>query len=209
MQVAAWAGRGHAERGVPACRGRRGSDGARGQRLRGRIAGIPFILRRRPRKISTPRPDGSRARYEKWLLSIEADPEWVKQMLMETKRLALPGNGLALLPAPEGHDEAHPMETPMVGEVLDEEEADIPAHPAEYDLGPDFDETGDEHEPPIEGPLPGNMTTEEASKTAQPTAPAQPSHIQPPARPFPPAVLKSKIIATAAKHAGKALTSSQ
>lgn len=67
----------------------------------GRLAGIPFIIRRRPRSISVPKPDGSRARMVKWLISIEADPEWVKAALQETKRLALPGNGLAL-PAPSG-----------------------------------------------------------------------------------------------------------
>jgi hypothetical protein len=68
----------------------------------GVIAGIPLVLRRRPKKISTPNADGSRARRVKWLLSIEADPEWVKRRLTETKRLALPGNGLAL-PAPSRH----------------------------------------------------------------------------------------------------------
>lgn len=64
----------------------------------GRIAGIPLVLRRRPKKISTPNQDGTRARRVKWMLSIEADPDWVKRMLTEVKRLALPGNGLALLP---------------------------------------------------------------------------------------------------------------
>lgn len=68
----------------------------------GQLAGIPLVLRRRPKSISTPNTDGTRARRVKWLLSIEADPEWVKARLTETKRLALPGNGLAL-PAPEGY----------------------------------------------------------------------------------------------------------
>ena len=67
----------------------------------GRLAGIPLIVRRRPRSISTPNPDGTRVRRVKWLISIEADPEWVKMRLQETKRLALPGNGLAL-PEPSG-----------------------------------------------------------------------------------------------------------
>jgi len=68
---------------------------------RGRIAGIPLILRRRPESISCPNPDGTRVRRVKWLISIEADPEWVKAALQETKRLALPGNGLSL-PLPSG-----------------------------------------------------------------------------------------------------------
>jgi hypothetical protein len=61
----------------------------------GQIAGIPFVLRRRPKKISRPGENGQRVRVEKWLLSIEADPEWVRAKLTQVKRLALPGNGLS------------------------------------------------------------------------------------------------------------------
>lgn len=57
----------------------------------GQLAGIPLMLRRRPRNISTPSGDGARARRVKWLLSIEADPEWVKARLTATKHAALPG----------------------------------------------------------------------------------------------------------------------
>lgn len=65
----------------------------------GRLAGIPLKLRRRPVKISTPSGEnGKRARREKWLLSVEADPEWVARSLTELKRAALPGNGLDLVP---------------------------------------------------------------------------------------------------------------
>jgi hypothetical protein len=60
----------------------------------GRIAGIPLVLRRRPKKISTPSGEnGKRARREKWLISIEADPEWVKAKLAKMHHDALPGNG--------------------------------------------------------------------------------------------------------------------
>ena len=63
------------------------------------IKGIPLVLRRRPKKISAPgKEKGQRVRIVKWMLSIEADPEWVKAMLQEVKRAALPGNGFALLP---------------------------------------------------------------------------------------------------------------
>lgn len=61
----------------------------------GRLAGIPLVLRRRPKKISTPSGEaGKRARREKWLISIEADPEWVKAKLAKMHHDALPGNGL-------------------------------------------------------------------------------------------------------------------
>ena len=63
----------------------------------GQIAGIPFYLRRRPKKISIPKGK-QRVRVTKWMLSIEADPEWVKAKLTEVKHLALPGNGLPELP---------------------------------------------------------------------------------------------------------------
>ena len=60
----------------------------------GVIKGIPLVLRRRPKTISVPKKDGGRVRMEKWLLSIEADPAWVRGKLMEVKTLALPVDGL-------------------------------------------------------------------------------------------------------------------
>ena len=94
----------------------------------GRIAGIPLVLRRRPKMISTPGENGQRVRREKWLLSIEADPEWVKRMLSETKRLALPGNGMALLPEVAGPEwDEKIFESGVVEE--DEEEFEPPSNP--------------------------------------------------------------------------------
>lgn len=71
----------------------------------GRIAGIPFIIRRRPKKISCPNADGTRARREKWLISIEADPEWVGKVWQEMHRLALPGGDAPALPSGAPEDE--------------------------------------------------------------------------------------------------------
>ena len=59
----------------------------------GLIAGIPLILRRRPKKISCPNADGTRARRVKWMLSIEADPQWMSKMIGHLNSLALPGGG--------------------------------------------------------------------------------------------------------------------
>lgn len=64
----------------------------------GRIAGIPLILKRRPKEISCPKPDGSRARYTKWMLSIEADPAWVAVSLEAAKTLSLPAGVTGYLP---------------------------------------------------------------------------------------------------------------
>lgn len=64
----------------------------------GQLAGIPFLLRRRPKEISTPSgQNGQRARRVKWLISIEADPEWVRAKLAEVRTLALPNVDESLL----------------------------------------------------------------------------------------------------------------
>lgn len=94
----------------------------------GRLAGIPMVLRRRPKKISTPKSDGTRARYTKWMISIEADPAWVKAKLMEVKQAALPGNGLELLNAGDEVVEADQVEiAPEIYE--DEPDEDFPSDP--------------------------------------------------------------------------------
>jgi len=52
----------------------------------GKLQNVPLILKRRPREISTPSgTGGKKARREMWLLSIEANPDWV-----EARVLALP-----------------------------------------------------------------------------------------------------------------------
>ena len=71
----------------------------------GIIKGIPLVLRRRPKGISVPKTDGTRVRMQKWLLSIEADPEWVKGKLIEVKTLALPDVDEDLLLPPGEIDE--------------------------------------------------------------------------------------------------------
>jgi len=83
------------------------------QAMRGDLRGIPFILRRAPRKISTPGSDGKRRRLEKWLLSIEPAPDWVRLQLAATARAALPANEQLLLSAPIIDEDT--------GELFDEE----------------------------------------------------------------------------------------
>lgn len=88
--------------------------------FRGDLRGIPLILRRQPREISTPSgTDGKRRRMEKWLLSIEAAPTWVDLQLQAQEQAALPAP-MKLLPAPPAN--------PLTGEVweADEDETDDP-----------------------------------------------------------------------------------
>ena len=62
--------------------------------LRGDLRGIPFVLKRRPKEISTPAGDGKRSRREKWLLSIEVDPAWAALQLDSMHRAALTVSGV-------------------------------------------------------------------------------------------------------------------
>lgn len=89
-----------------------------------RLAGIPLMLRRRPRNISCPdtREPGKKIRREKWLLSIEADPVWVQMQLIALKQKALPGAGdIALLigKTEETNDIEEPENLPE--EMIDDE----------------------------------------------------------------------------------------
>ena len=53
--------------------------------IRGDLRGVPFILSRKPREISTPDPKDptKRVRREKWLLSIEPAPAWVQEQIAQ------------------------------------------------------------------------------------------------------------------------------
>lgn len=75
--------------------------------IRGNLQGIPMILRRVEREISTPNGNGARARRKKWLITIEAKPEWVQRQLIATQQAALPSVSapLMLMPGQEDDDE--------------------------------------------------------------------------------------------------------
>lgn len=83
--------------------------------LRGDLRGIPFVLSRRPRKVSMASDEGQRRRVEKWLLSLEIDPTWVHLQLAAMDRAALP------LLAPGVPERQIDRET---GEIFADEEVD-------------------------------------------------------------------------------------
>jgi len=103
------------------------------------IAGVPLVLRRRPKKISCPKADGTRARYTKYMLSIEADPHWVKAKLTEVQRLALPGSGTLL---PDGEEDiVLESENELSGYMDDDlETVDVPSDPVEDDTETESEE---------------------------------------------------------------------
>lgn len=77
--------------------------------LRGDLRGIPFILSRREREISTPGDDGKRARRTKSLLFIEPNPEWVARQLESMRLAALPIIDVPVLSAPPARMIAGPV----------------------------------------------------------------------------------------------------
>lgn len=80
--------------------------------IRGDLRGVPFILSRKPREISTPDPKdpNKRVRREKWLLSIEPAPAWVQEQIAQLPAFDEP----AALPAPDddGQDDNGVIEQP-------------------------------------------------------------------------------------------------
>ncbi len=88
--------------------------------MRGDLRGIRFILSRRARKVSTPGDNGTRRRMEKWLLSIEPAPDWVRLQLSAAQQAALPTPALAL-PA-TGETGGASYTDPETGEIFDGDE---------------------------------------------------------------------------------------
>lgn len=55
-----------------------------------KLAGVPLTLTRRMKEITWVKPDGQAQRISKGLISVEADPNWVKKMLAHMASRALP-----------------------------------------------------------------------------------------------------------------------
>jgi hypothetical protein len=61
------------------------------QMAAGTLKGIPLVLSRVAKKISTPAGDGKRARREKWLVSIQPKQQWVNLLTEAQEQRALSG----------------------------------------------------------------------------------------------------------------------
>lgn len=98
--------------------------------IRGDLRGIPLVLRRRPRKVSTPGPQGKRVRREKWLLTLEAAPQWVRLELAAQEAAALPQLPAGPLPEMDAPDDDNGVVVDAkTGEILD---TGAPAEYADY-----------------------------------------------------------------------------
>lgn len=54
------------------------------------VAGVPLILRRKPKKIAFSKTDGTQSSMVRYLVHIEADPEFVEKALASSRQLATP-----------------------------------------------------------------------------------------------------------------------
>ena len=85
----------------------------------GRLQGIPFVLERRLDNISTPSgKNGKRVRRDKYLLHLEADPEYVEAVFADMSARALPSTQRMAIPAEVG-------ETPIEVETAPAEVVDL------------------------------------------------------------------------------------
>ncbi len=88
----------------------------------GQIVGVPLVLKRRPKEISVPNPDGTKRRLVKWMLSIEADPRWVEAKIAQLDRLALPDGGTRIALPSVTEDAEDEDDNQIEGEWLEGDE---------------------------------------------------------------------------------------
>lgn len=163
----------------------------------GNAAGIPFYIYRREQEICWNKPDGSAQRIKKWLVNIEADPEWVKVAQSRMANFALTGMVSQALLAP-------PPPPAMTAAVNPFDEPDEPGD--EFLPSPSGILEGQvtelEPEPPAEGttgqldqdfpPLPADWQAAKAAKEAEKPRATQPEPLKPAERPYLPEVFKAK-----------------
>lgn len=96
--------------------------------LCGSLRGVPLVLKRVKRAISTPSgSNGQRARREKWLLTIEAAPEWVEKQLAGMAQQALLSAGQSeplqlasgAIESDDENDEAEALCSPEVAAAIE------------------------------------------------------------------------------------------
>jgi len=162
----------------------------------GRIAGIPLVLRRRAKKVSVPKPDGSRARMTKYLLSIEADERWVRRAVAALEMAARPAFGRGAVAAlPDGEDEEEDDEA--LDEVLEGEFAPVGEGMPNGDDGAFLGAGSAENAP--EGAPKGaeeNGNAPEGAPTGEEAAGNAPDEAREAhgvARPYPPDVLRERV----------------
>lgn len=90
----------------------------------GAIAGIPIVITRQPQEITWVKEGGEATRITKWLINLEAHPEWVAAAVARLRRQALPGQQETALLLPPAAPAAPPITTTVDPEHEDHGEAE-------------------------------------------------------------------------------------
>jgi hypothetical protein len=118
--------------------------------LRLPFSGVPLILYRKERSISYTDANGKQSSMKRWLIHIEADPEFVERAMLKSRELAMPSVALINNFA----ESARGLSGVNEPELLDEEEEMLP--------------------PEDMGDVEDGEVKEEAPKTAEEKKPAEP-----------------------------------
>jgi hypothetical protein len=169
----------------------------------GNLAGVPLILSRRKKMVSCPKDNKGgpeRVRREKWMVSIEADPKWVKQELKQLSAAAYPQLAAGEVIESEYTEEESDPEEDYREEDVELEKRNSPSPAAHVENNP-----VDVH--PIPEPEPEEIPEPEYIDAVE-AAVVQPGNVQPPLadegparKPLMPSVLKQYLASKAAKIA--------
>lgn len=151
---------------------------------RGNASGIPLYIYRAEKEVTWNKPDGGAQRVKKWLINIEADPEWVKAAVNRMSQFALTGEVVskALLPEPAQPQTISGVDDPSAGD-----------EPDDY-FDAEYKDSDPEPQP------------QPAPKPIQPQAQSAQSNGE---RPYSAETLKAKIEALAEKYANYATSEAQ
>lgn len=150
----------------------------------GNAAGVPFFIYRMPQEITWNKPEGGAQRVEKWLINIEADPDWVRAAVQRLAGFALTGE------MPKGY--LMPPTPVQLGGSVDPGQEETDENP----LDAEFTDVTDEGQEP---PAPPEPTPQPQS-----TAEKKPTEQKPADRPLSPDMLRDMLIRRASSKSGEA-----
>ena len=125
----------------------------------GNAAGIPFYVYRFEREVTWNRPGGSALRVKKWLIHIEADPDWVQAAIARMSNFAFTGQAFS--------GPVKPLELTTDPEAEDDEEDETGEAQAVGEMQPAAAPTGGDNGSRTPTPPP---TAAPTSATARPAA---------------------------------------
>ena len=154
------------------------------------LAGIPLSISRRITEVTWVKEGGESARVKTGLINIEADPEWVRPMLQDMARRALP-NGGRPLELVSGPVVVHPADRIQAEQDGQNEGEDDPSYDGgeEVQEGAFTEQSAAQEKAPVEAQKP-TAPMAATPQAAEKTEPTINNGIE---RPYIPEVLKKKL----------------